>query len=117
MKSNKSNLTRALLTEDGQVLIQKPDGSFAAAEGQTDWARLDAMSDEDIDYSDIPEMTDEMFARAIVRQGLKPIEAKKQITLRIDADVLAWFRAQGAGYQSHINQLLRAYMEAHRNNR
>jgi uncharacterized protein (DUF4415 family) len=56
----------------------------------------------------------EMFARAVVRQGFNPLEAKKQITLRIDADVLAWFREQGAGYQSRINQLLRAYMETHK---
>lgn len=84
---------------------------------RTDWDRLDALTDEDIDLSDDPEATPEMFARAIARQGLKPVEPKKQITLRIDADVLAWFREQGAGYQSRINQLLRAYMEAHKNHR
>lgn len=79
----------------------------------TDWERLDAMSDEDIDLSDIPEVTPEMFARAIVRRGLKSEPVKEQITLRIDSDVLPWFRAQGRGYQTRINALLRAYMEAH----
>ncbi|MFL6197714.1 MAG: BrnA antitoxin family protein [Thermoanaerobaculia bacterium] len=71
------------------------------------------MRDEDIDFSDIPEMTPEMFARAIVRQGLKPVPRKSQITLRIDSEVLDWFRAQGTGYQSQMNAVLRAYKEAH----
>ncbi len=79
----------------------------------TDWARIDAMTDEDIDYSDIPEVTPEMFARAVIRRGLKPLPKKEQLTLRLDSDVLAWFKAQGRGYQTRINELLRAYMEAH----
>ncbi|HEU4625368.1 MAG TPA: BrnA antitoxin family protein [Steroidobacteraceae bacterium] len=80
---------------------------------KTDWKRIDSMRDEDIDYSDIPPTTPEQFANAIVRYGLEDWEPKEQITLRIDADVLAWFRAQGKGYQTRINRLLRAYMEAH----
>jgi uncharacterized protein (DUF4415 family) len=76
--------------------------------------RLRRMRDEDIDLSDIPETTPEMFARAVVRKGLKPVERKKQVTLRLDADVLDWFRARGRGYQTQINALLRAYVEAHR---
>jgi uncharacterized protein (DUF4415 family) len=70
------------------------------------------MKDEDIDYSDAPEITPEMFAKAIVRRGLKP-RTKKQITLRVDDDVLAWFKKQGSGYQTKINLLLRAYMNEH----
>lgn len=76
--------------------------------------RLRRMRDEDIDLSDIPEIPPEMFARAVVRKGMKPVERKKQLTLRLDADVLEWFRAQGRGYQTKINALLRAYMDAHR---
>lgn len=79
----------------------------------TDWERLDAMHNEDIDLSDAPEITPEMFARALVRRGLKSPPGKQQITIRLDADVLKWFRAQGEGYQTRINSLLRAYMEAH----
>ena len=79
---------------------------------RTDFARLDKMKDEDIDYSDAPEITPEMFAKAIVRRGLKP-RIKKQITLRVDDDVLAWFKKQGPGYQTRINLLLRAYMNEH----
>lgn len=80
---------------------------------ETDWQRLDAMSDEDIDLSDCPEVTPEMFAKAVVRQGLPIDKNKTQVTLRIDSDVLEWFKSQGRGYQTRINSLLRAYMEAH----
>lgn len=71
------------------------------------------MADEDIDRSDIPELTPEQFARGVVRQGLVPVRSKTQVTLRIDQDVLEWFRGQGPGYQTKINALLRAYMDAH----
>lgn len=80
---------------------------------RTDWPRVDALKDEDIDFSDAPEMTPEMFARAVLRKGLKPIGRKAQITLRVDSEVLDWFRARGAGYQSQMNAVLRAYKEAH----
>ncbi|WP_404786356.1 BrnA antitoxin family protein [Altericista sp. CCNU0014] len=82
---------------------------------QTDWARVDAMTDEDIDLSDCPEITPEQFAKAVVqRGGLPSAKNKDQVTLRIDSDVLEWFKQQGRGYQTQINRLLRAYMEAHR---
>jgi len=80
---------------------------------QTDWQRLDAMSDEDIDLSDCPEITPEMFAKAIVRRSVPVTQGKAQVTLSIDHDVFEWFKSQGKGYQAQINQLLRAYMEAH----
>lgn len=71
------------------------------------------MRDEGIDFSDLPEISPEMFARAIIRKGLKPATRKSQITLRIDSDVLEWFRARGSGYQSQMNAILRAYKDAH----
>jgi uncharacterized protein (DUF4415 family) len=81
---------------------------------RTDWKRVDALKDKDIDLSDIQEMPPEMFARAIVRRGLKPVSRKAQLTLRVDSDVLDWYRKQGQGYQTKINALLRAYMDAHK---
>jgi uncharacterized protein (DUF4415 family) len=81
---------------------------------RTDWKRVDALKDEDIDLSDVPEVSPEMFAQAIVRRGLKPVSRKAQLTLRVDSDVLNWFRKQGQGYQTKINALLRAYMDAHK---
>jgi uncharacterized protein (DUF4415 family) len=81
---------------------------------ETDLERLHQMKDEDIDFSDIPEVPPEMFARGIVRRGLKPVIRKKQLTLRVDGDVVEWYQKQGPGYQTRINSLLRAYMEEHR---
>ena len=81
---------------------------------ETDWERVRNMKDEDIDFSDIPRLTPEMFANAVVRKNFKPVPHKQQITLRIDKDVVEFFRKQGRGYQTKINQLLRAYMEAHK---
>ena len=68
------------------------------------------LRDEDIDYSDIPELDNDFFrqARVVVPPG------KQQLTIRLDTDVLAWLKAQGKGYQSRINAILRAYYEAHR---
>jgi uncharacterized protein (DUF4415 family) len=88
--------------------------SSISRKSKTDLKRLDAMKDEDIDLSDIPAITPEMFARAVARRGLKPILRKKQLTLRVDSDVVEWFKRQGRGYQTKINSLLRAYMEEHR---
>ena len=84
-------------------------------ESETDFARLDAMGDDEIDFSDLPEVTPEMFAKAIVREGLKPVTRKTQLTLRLDSEVLAWFKAHGKGYQTKMNAVLKAYKEAHGN--
>ncbi len=81
---------------------------------RTDWKRVDALQDNDINLSDVPEVSPEMFASAIVRRGLKPVSRKAQLTLRVDNDVLDWFKKQGQGYQTKINALLRAYMDAHK---
>ncbi|PIE24033.1 MAG: 3-oxoacyl-ACP synthase [Neptuniibacter caesariensis] len=74
---------------------------------KTDWKRLNEMEDEDIDTSDIPELADAFFEKAEVK-----LPPKKSVTMRLDADVLDWFKSQGQGYQTRINQLLRKYMEA-----
>jgi len=76
---------------------------------KTDWDRLAKNDDEGIDTSDIPELDDDFFRRAEVH-----LPGKKAVTIRLDADVLEWFKGQGAGYQTRINQLLRQYMQAHR---
>jgi uncharacterized protein (DUF4415 family) len=77
---------------------------------ETDWARIDAMQDDDIDVSDIPELDASFFERAVIRWP----EPKATLTIRIDREVLAWFKAQGKGYQTRINAILKAYKEAHR---
>lgn len=75
---------------------------------KTDWDRLAKTDDQGIDTTDIPERDDDFFRRAEVH-----LPGKKAVTIRLDADVLAWFKGQGAGYQTRINQLLRQYMQAH----
>jgi uncharacterized protein (DUF4415 family) len=71
-------------------------------------AALAKMPDKDIDYSDIPAAAAGFWDRA-VRGGLyKPV--KRQMTVRIDADVLAWLRSQGVGYHSRLNEILRTAM-------
>lgn len=74
---------------------------------KTDWSRLAQQSDRDIDTSDIPELGEDFFREAELR-----VPAKQTVTIRLDSDVLAWFKEQGAGYQTRINQLLRQYMQA-----
>lgn len=74
---------------------------------KTDWARIDSMRDENIDYTDNPMLEEDFFAGAVRWPG-----PKKQITLRLDPDILQCFREQGKGYQTTINAVLRKYMEA-----
>jgi uncharacterized protein (DUF4415 family) len=68
---------------------------------------LAAMRDDEIDLRDAPEVRD--WSRAVVGRFYLPI--KKSLTIRLDADVLAWLKAEGSGYQTRINKLLRAAME------
>jgi len=77
---------------------------------KSDVARLDAMRDEDIDYSDIPQLDEAFFEKATVQW---PVH-KRQLTIRLDEDVLDWLKQQGRGYQTRINAILRSYYEAHR---
>lgn len=68
---------------------------------------LAAMPESRIDLSDIPEVRD--WSAAVVGKFYRPI--KKSLTIRLDADVLAWLRSKGSGYQTRINKLLRAAMQ------
>ena len=62
--------------------------------------------------ADHPEANINQIVNGIVRRGLVPLPAKASISLRIDADVLDWFKAQGPGYQTRINAVLRAFRDA-----
>jgi uncharacterized protein (DUF4415 family) len=86
---------------------------IARGEDRTDWGWVENMRDEDILIDeDSPEITEEMMARAkIIRRS------KEIVTLRLDAEVLEWFKAQGKGYQTRINAVLKAYMKAHEERR
>jgi uncharacterized protein (DUF4415 family) len=90
-----------------------PRKSRRRTAGGTDWARVDAKTDEDIardianDPDAAPEFTDEMFAQA---RWVTPMK-RTQIALKVDPEVLAFFKAPGPGYQTRMNDVLRAYME------
>jgi uncharacterized protein (DUF4415 family) len=75
---------------------------------KSDLARLDRMTDKDIDYSDIPPLDKSFFKKATAEWP--PV--KQQVTVRLDTDVLDWLKAHGKGYQTRINRILRAAMES-----
>ncbi|MEO7862872.1 MAG: BrnA antitoxin family protein [Nitrospirales bacterium] len=77
---------------------------------RTDWAKIDKLKDGEIDTSDIPAQGKAFFKRALRRLP----EPKTAVTIRLDRQVLNWFKTKGPGYQTRINALLRAYMEAHK---
>lgn len=79
---------------------------------RTDWGRLMSPSDRARPTVEHPEFEPSRVVRAIVRRGLKPVPAKELISLRIDQDVIEWFKAQGPGYQTRINSVLRAFRDA-----
>lgn len=79
---------------------------------KTDWVRLKSGVGEQKPTSEHPEANIKHIVRGLVRKGLKPLPAKASISLRVDQDVLEWFKAQGTGYQTRINTVLRAFRDA-----
>ena len=77
---------------------------------KTDWARL--KSKNAIGTAEHPEADIRRVVRGVVRRGLQPLPGKISISLRVDQDVLEWFKAQGSGYQTRINSVLRAFRDA-----
>lgn len=77
---------------------------------ETDWAKVEAMTDEEIDTSDIPPLDDAFFANAKLRMP----KGKVPVVISVDADVVEWFKAQGEEYQKLLNAALRIYAEAHK---
>jgi uncharacterized protein (DUF4415 family) len=80
---------------------------------KTDWKRLRAMKEHQIKLSkEHPQLDITHVARTLVRKGLRPVPPKTSLALRVDADVVEWFKAQGRGYQTRMNAVLRAFKEA-----
>lgn len=94
----------------------KPQSAKQASSSKpskTDWVRLRDKDDASIQVaSEHPEAQLKHIVRGMVRRGLKPLPPKASISLRIDQDVLEWFKAQGPGYQTRINTVLRAFRDA-----
>jgi uncharacterized protein (DUF4415 family) len=78
------------------------------AKGATDFERLRAMRDADIDFSEIPKLGKSFWKTA----RLTMPEPKDRLTIRVDHDVVQWLKKNGRGYQTRINAILRSYMEA-----
>jgi uncharacterized protein (DUF4415 family) len=71
-------------------------------------AALASLPDDTIDYSDIPPLKESFWRHAVRNPFYRPV--KQQLTVRLDADVVAWLRERGKGYQTRINALLREAM-------
>jgi uncharacterized protein (DUF4415 family) len=90
--------------------MKKPSSSKVS---KTDWPRVRTLKDRNIKTSaEHPEAEVKHIIRGIVRQGLKPVSPKASISLRVDADVLEWFKSKGPGYQTRINAVLKAFKDA-----
>ena len=76
---------------------------------KTNWERVDNLTDKQVDTSDIGPLDEDFFRHT----ALSMRAPKKSLTMRLDADILEWFREQGKGYQTRINAILRTYMKAH----
>ena len=77
---------------------------------QTDWERINAMQDKDIDLSNIPKVTEDQMARAVLRVGGRPVSrGKVRVNMYLDAQIVAYFKALagGRGYQTLINEALK----------
>ena len=81
-------------------------------QSKTDWARLESSGAAPKPPDDHPEADVRHIVGGIVRRGLQPSAPKASISLRVDRDVLEWFKAQGPGYQTRINTVLRAFRDA-----
>jgi uncharacterized protein (DUF4415 family) len=78
-------------------------------ESRTDWRKLEGTPDEKIDMADVPELGEDFFREAKLRMP----KGKRLVSLRIDSDILEWFKRQGRGYQTRMNAILRAYVRTH----
>ncbi len=79
----------------------------------TDWERLDSMTDEDIDFSDCPEITPEMTKSKTIRRGLKDSSHKQLLTLYLDEEIVTWYQKNKESHQVEINNLLKDYIKNH----
>jgi uncharacterized protein (DUF4415 family) len=103
---------------DGTYIIEHPDGRLERRKSEADWARLDAINDEEIeaaiaDDPDWQEFKEIDWSKAVLVIPPK----KKAISIRVDEDVLDYFKKQGAGYQRRMNAVLRSYMQQRRRKR
>jgi uncharacterized protein (DUF4415 family) len=98
--------------DDGTNILEHADGRLERSSGKTDWARIDAMTEEELEAATAndPDWTE--FENLDWSDAVLVIPPKKQaISIRLDEDVLAFFKRGGNGYQRRINAVLRSYMQ------
>lgn len=78
---------------------------------RTDWDRIDSMTDDEIDTSDIPPLTDEFFAKAKLRM---PSSSLTTVVVQIDAETLSWFQSKGADAEQYMAAALQIYAKVHK---
>ena len=93
-----------------KIVKKSPSNSRLTAPRKQRLEKLSRQADEAIDTSDIPELTEKFWENAVRNPFYRPL--KQQVTLRLDADIIAWLRLQGSGYQTRANALLRDAMLA-----
>jgi uncharacterized protein (DUF4415 family) len=90
------------------VTYRREPGTPLTAEQRRQLEELAKKPDSEIDYSDIPPITDEAWKKAVRGRLYRPV--KQAVSLRLDADVIAWLKKDGDGYQTRANQMLRERM-------
>ncbi len=88
--------------------VKRTTASVLTAAQRRALTTLAGLPDDKIDYSDIPPLTERFWQNAVRNPFYRPV--KQQLTVRLDADVIAWLRRQGTGYQTRLNALLRSAM-------
>jgi uncharacterized protein (DUF4415 family) len=91
------------------IITYDPDDPKAIRrKSLTDWERLRTMDDSEIDFSDIPPLGDDFFKNAVIRMP----RAKKMVSIRLDEEVINWYKQEGEGYQTRMNAVLKAFMKS-----
>jgi uncharacterized protein (DUF4415 family) len=108
-------IVRAKL-ENGKAMIQQLDGTFREAEAKTDWERVNAMTNVEVEAAAQADTAapppDEEFWRTARVVMPEPRIAKRHQGMRLDAEIIDWFKAQGPGWQTRMNAVLKSFVEA-----
>lgn len=106
-------VTLVATLDDDTYIIEHPDGTLERRKSQTDWARIDALTEEEIEAAarSDPHWNDLLDLDWSKVEITRPAR-KQPISIRLDEDVLDFFKRDGAGYQKRINAVLRSYVTA-----
>lgn len=114
---NPAKIVSAVLV-DGKTMIWQADGSFREADSKTDWNRVAALTNAEVEAAAKADMEapqpDEEFWRTARVVMPEPRPAKRHQGMRLDAEVIDWFKGQGPGWQTRMNAVLKSYVEAHK---